>query len=47
MEKHKDLLIIETEKNNSRSQEVKKLLKKFEEELKPLGITCKNWAKPR
>lgn len=47
MDKQKKLLILEGKKESARSQEVEELLKKFEEELKPLGVSCKNWAKPR
>lgn len=32
-------------KENFRQKEVDTLLEKFEEDLKPLGVTCKNWAK--
>lgn len=39
------LIIMESEKNDVRKKEVDKLLKKFQEDLMPLGVTCKNWAK--
>ena len=35
----KNLVIIESNDN--------KLIKCFEKEMLPLGITCKNWAKPK
>lgn len=47
MEREKKLVIIESEKDIKRQDEVDKLLKNFEKELMPLGVSCKNWAKPR
>jgi len=42
----KNLVIIESNDNN-RQDEINKLIKCFEKEMLPLGITCKNWAKPK
>lgn len=45
MQNEKKLVIVESEKETFRQKEVDTLLKKFEEDLKPLGVTCKNWGK--
>lgn len=40
------MLILEDEKNfEKNSQDVEQLMKEFAEELRPIGIACKTWAK--
>ncbi len=42
------LFILEDEKKSEKNRQVvEQLLKEFSEELRPLGIACKTWAKPR
>ncbi len=44
--KNDKLIVLESKDEKVRSSEVDKLLRHFQEELKPLGIACQNWAKP-
>jgi hypothetical protein len=40
------LLILESDKEyEENSVEVDALMREFAEELKPIGVACKNWAK--
>jgi hypothetical protein len=46
-EKNKVLMIFEDENGfEKKADEVEEIMKEFAEELKPVGLACKNWAKP-
>lgn len=44
--KNDKLLIFETDKKSSlENEKISQLVKSFKEELRPIGVACKNWAK--